>query len=330
MSAPTIGRPHRQRELIVSLVTASRAWLHHLTNRATVLVASLLAASVFFIVTWSKFPGFRPFLVVLAAALGTMSAALAGFSPTIYGKIVPAALASILVGLGTWFTTFQLDDEKKSFQTRLTFFQEAFVDAANGLPEGERSDLILKLAKVLSTQTGQKHFDHVDDLSAFVLKVAPENGHGLYFSGEVSRIRSFYERASLAAIDRERMRGQFDRYLSVEATLPPDQRNGAAKACYERPQGFCGERTAWINHIMANDFFDQASKTRDQQGGISALKSSCNYLRASLSIIEQLAANPANRILPEGFHQYSSLKSTQDLRDRLRKELIARGEQACP
>jgi hypothetical protein len=300
-----------------------------LANRATALVASLIAASVFFTVIWSKFPGFRPLLVVLAAALGTMSAALAGFSSTIYGKMVPASLASILVALGTWFTTFQLDDERKAFQTRLTFFQEAFVDAANGLPDGERSDLILKVAKILSTQTGQNHFDHVDDLSAFVLKIAPENGHGLYFSGEASRIRSFYERASLAAIDREHMRGQFDRYLSVEATLPPDQRNAAAKACYERPLGFCAERTAWINNLMANDFFDQFLKTSDQQRAISALKSSCNYLNASLSLVKQLA-NPEDKMPPEGFHQYPSLQSTQDLHDRLKKELAARGEQPCP
>lgn len=328
MVSPTLQKPHRPRGRFFRLLTAMRAGLHHLANRATALVACLIIASFFFAVIWSKFPGFRPFLVVLAAALGTMFAAIAGFSPTFYGKIVPAFLASVLVGIGTWFTTFQLDDERKSLQSRLTLFHETFVDAASALPEGERSDLILKLAKILSTQTALKHFDHVDDLSGIILKVAPDNGHGLYFSGEASRIRSFYERASLAAIDREHMRGQFDRYLSIEATLSFDQRNGAANACYNRSRGFCAERTAWINNLMANDFFDQALQATDQQRAISALKSSCSYLGASLGLIKQLA-NPEDKMPPEGFHQYPSLKSTQDLRDRLQKELVAHGQQPC-
>ena len=328
MSSSKLQKAHQPQNPIIRLLTTARARLHHLGNHAIVLVACLITTSFFFAVIWSKFPGFRPFLVVLAAALGTMLAAIAGFSPTFYGKIVPAVLASILVGLGTWFTTFQLDNERKSFQSRLTLFQESFVDAASALSEGGRSELILKLAKILSTQTVLKHSDHVDDLSGIVLKIAPDNGHGLYFSGEASRIRSFDERALLAAIDREHMRGQFDRYLSVERTLPPDQRNGAAKSCYDRALGFCAERTAWINNLMANDFFDQALQATDQQRALSALKSSCSYLSASLTLIKQLA-NPEDKMPPEGFHQYPSLKSTQDLRDRLQKELVARGQQPC-
>jgi hypothetical protein len=205
--------------------------------------------------------------------------------------------------------------------------QEAFVDSANGLAQDERDDLILKLAQILKTQTGQKHFEHVEDLSGFVLKIAPDNGHGLYFSGEMCRIRSFSESTSRSARDREQMRGQFDRYLSVERTLRSDERNGTGDNCYKRPGGFCAERTAWVNHLMANDFFDQASKSTDRQRATSALKSTCSYLKASLNIITQLGNQ--DKFPPEGFHQYTSLRSTQDLHDKLQRELAIRGEQAC-
>jgi hypothetical protein len=222
-------------------------------------------------------------------------AALAGFSPTIKGKLVPAILASVLVALGTWFTTFGLDREKNSLQVRLNLMKEGFLGYARDLNDDQRESLIRKLAKDdLRKRVNDGQAEHVADISDFILQISPDNGHGLYFSGEAWRIGN----------KREQMRGEFNKYLSVESSLAPELKSGGANDCYVRANGFCMERTAWVDHMMANDFYRTALQARDVSARISALQTACDYLKDSLGYF------------PRGFSASTSFYATQDLWNR--------------
>ena len=55
------------------------------------------------------------------------------------------------------------------------------------------------------------------------------------------------------------MRKSFLRYLEMESNQPEQDRSGDGEVCYNfRPEGFCGERTAWVCHLMAGEYYDQA------------------------------------------------------------------------
>ena len=242
----------------------------------------------------------RPILVPVSAALGSLFSGVSGFSSiSTKAKVILVVLATALVGLGTWYPTFDLEHEKDSFQNKYTLMRETFLNYAKALNDDGRSTLLLQLAKDLRQGNGSRRFEDVMDLSNFVLDVSPNNGHGLYFSGEVSRIKG----------DREQMRGQFDRYLSIENHLPLDERDGDAEICYkERPDGFCAERTGWIEHLLANDFYHLASRAKDNAAKASDLKSACNYLKGSVEHF------------PQGFHAYQTTLSSEDLKSRLQTE----------
>lgn len=283
------------------LVKRIAKWLRpYVWHRDALLIVVLVATGVAFAGLW-YLDVLRLYLVPIGAALGTLFGAIPGLlSPTMRGKIIPAVLASAFVGVGTWYTTFDLEHEKRSLETRVNLFRQDLVTSAKGLSEGERSDLVLKFAGVLRQRLAELHFDHVDDLSNVILQLRPSNGHGLYFSGEIWRIRK----------EREQMRGQFNRYLSTEKTLPEDQRMGFGDDCYKRPEGFCAERTAWIEHMMAHDFYQLASETKDQHGRLDALRRSYCMLKDSLFRF------------PRGFDRSTSFHSTAYLRDRVRRELV--------
>ena len=61
------------------------------------------------------------------------------------------------------------------------------------------------------------------------------------------------------------MREYFFRYLSVEHSLTLSERDGDGLVCYQREKGYCAERTAWINHLMAIDYRQQAQDAVDKE-----------------------------------------------------------------
>jgi hypothetical protein len=256
---------------------------HHLRRFwrwENIITLGILLTAVLFAVFWYAAPHLRTFLVPISAAMGTLYAALAGFSDTARGKVVPALLAGILVGLGTWFTTLELDQERKSLQFRLTLLHsrldlmsQAFLSYANSLSPDQRGILIRTLAENdLRKRTIDGESGHLADISEFMLQLDPYNGHGLYFSGLAWRMKG----------STEQMRDEFKKYLSVESTLSPEERTGLVGACYARANGFCGERTGTIDHLLAYDFYRLALDSNDSSTRQNALAKTCSYLQDSI------------------------------------------------
>lgn len=264
-------------------------------------IAMLLTAAIF-AVWWYAAPLQRPFLVAISAAMGTLYAALAGFSDTARGKVVPAVLAGILVGLGTWFTTVELDREnkslnreRKSLQSRLALMKQAFLTYGNNISPDQRGNLVRILAEYdLRKKTIDGESGHLADISEFMLQLDPNNGHGLYFSGLAWRMKG----------QREQMRDEFKKYLSVESTLSPEERTGLGGTCYARANGFCGERTGTIDHLLAYDFYHLALDSNDSAIRKNALAKTCSYLQDSIDHY------------CKGFERDGSLPSTGELQQQ--------------
>ncbi len=106
------------------------------------------------------------------------------------------------------------------------------------------------------------------------------NGHALYFSGEIKRLRAAME--TPASFDADRCpvsqvppdltiyEADFLEYLEHWSELPADEKGpddqmgNYASVCYDRASGYCWQRTRWIEHLLANDLYRKALQTNDK------------------------------------------------------------------
>lgn len=134
-------------------------------------------------------------------------------------------------------------------------------------------------------------FSRVHALIEYFREASPTNGHALYYAGEVARKRGLDELSHES----------FHRYLDVEQTLADTESGGAisAEVCYQRRQGYCPQRTGWIAHLLANDYFAEASKVN------TAAARQRTLLQRAQELVKRSRAK-----YPPGFLQ---LKSTDEL-----------------
>lgn len=106
----------------------------------------------------------------------------------------------------------------------------------------------------------KRHFDNeeikcVRELAIVLLEQDQNNGHGLYYRGEAWRHQATEDPAQSSRW-RERMRECFLKYLANERRLDRGESDGdpSNDACYQREKGYCAERTAWINNLMALEY----------------------------------------------------------------------------
>jgi len=145
-------------------------------------------------------------------------------------------------------------------------------------------------------------FRRVDELLIVIRQLDQDNGHLHYYTGEIKRKLG-------RKIDSHR---DFFRYLEVEQTLTQSEREGTldAEVCYQRAKGYCRQRTAWICHLLANDFFDAGKRTDN-------LELKRRYLKDALSY-----ANCVFKKYPSGFSDPSQLIPTSVLQKELNKMLV--------
>lgn len=115
----------------------------------------------------------------------------------------------------------------------------------------------------------------------------PNNGHVQYFTGTIAR---WMDRPGIPS---DASHQAYFRYLELaEAVGASVARTGpGSRWCYDRPWGICTERTAWINHQLAWDYYRWAAAASDPA------RRRLYYQRA------QRYAREAIRLFPEGFDQ---------------------------
>lgn len=125
-------------------------------------------------------------------------------------------------------------------------------------------------------------FGRTEALIEALKSIDQHNGHAWYFAGEVKRIRnraSFTPKSCFRGSPPGQIEGleiyqqDFHRYLEVAQSLPAIETGGdtSSETCYRRPKGFCLQRTAWIYHLFANDFYLRAMAQSDRRDRIADL-----------------------------------------------------------
>jgi hypothetical protein len=162
--------------------------------------------------------------------------------------LLGVVVGSFLVIAGTWHT-IQLIQEKRDLEDKLAAqvgFIQQYIDF---LPAEQKPKAMLAFARVLRQEYGQRHYDRIYQATELLGRIYHDNGHLAYYQGEIWRVRK----------NSQEMRKSFLRYLEMESNQPEQDRSGDGEVCYNlRPEGFCGERTAWVCHLLAGEYYDQA------------------------------------------------------------------------
>ncbi|MBE7466489.1 MAG: serine/threonine protein kinase [Planctomycetes bacterium] len=123
-------------------------------------------------------------------------------------------------------------------------------------------------AREAFTKTGKADFSEAETTIEALRALDENNGHVWYYKGEIKRISNpdrFTSKSSRKASSGpfeglHEYQQDFLRYLEIASSLPESETGGAmgSEICYERPKGFCVQRTAWIHHLLAIDFYEEA------------------------------------------------------------------------
>ncbi len=231
------------------------------------LFIALASAGLFFLFFY-LFPSWRARMVPIGTALAALFGAIPGLiSEKTRGRWIYALVGTVFVGVLTWHTTTKLEDQLETTRNDLHNLESRYhllEEDVRNYARRSGGQLIIDFAnildgewktKILAKQPDQRDFTHIDDIIRFILTVDPLNGHALYFNGQAKRARKMPGA------------GQHDffQYLEVEEGLSAKERgeSTARDVCYQRMKGYCRQRTAWIQHLLANDYAREASNTKN-------------------------------------------------------------------
>lgn len=215
------------------------------------------------------------------------------------GRIIVAVIVALIVGSSSpwwWGKLFPPDVPSVSLPSTKVASPECSPEILRSqlLRSGsDKPGVIRTSARTMRQRLNLQDFDCVLNLATVLLEVDQNNGHGLYFSGEVWRAEA-KRNLIQADISRGKMRSFFFRYLDYEPNLTPSDRDGNADVCYERENGYCAERTAWINHLMAYDFYQQAQATAKKENKIHYLQRAMKFVKNDLKFggFDQIIPSP--------------------------------------
>jgi hypothetical protein len=137
-----------------------------------------------------------------------------------------------------------------------------------------------------------------------ILQLDPNNGTALYYSGELRRHSNralFTENSCPIADGLKAQKGELDhfeadfyRYLDIEASLADSDKGGAISSgiCYSRPSGYCPQRTAWIDHLLANDLYQEALVSDDPVAQTNALERALKLEQSAAQLYQDQNHNP--------------------------------------
>jgi hypothetical protein len=135
------------------------------------------------------------------------------------------------------------------------------------------------------------NFRRVIELITTLTQIDPHNGHAFYYSGQMKR---WLGRKTEAQQD-------FYKYTQNEPQQPKTLREGdiSVEACYSSAAGYCRERSGWIRHLLANDFY---------QKGLA--EASSNQARFHFDLARKYA-HEAQDIFPGGFEQFTPTQTVE-------------------
>jgi hypothetical protein len=304
------------------------------TERALI---GVMAAAIFvaaLLVYLFRQPGMREWLgptAAIAGALGCVLAAASAFTERTTVRWLIVAIAGVFTGWAAWYPTVDLSGEINGLKAQLTESAKESMDNDRRLRLAKsdlnqmlevfpKNSVLTRAGVVLASQFGSElkasdfekrrrpqDFAGSQDLIDFVQSLDAESGHVFYYQGEIAR--------KIGASDNGHE--NFMHYLEEEPRVAHARDGGPSiEACRSSAHGYCLQRTAWINQLLANDFYGSAKKAKDPSEGAALLKSAFSYACAAAELFNQ-----------HGFSDQDQLRPTLALIERIEGDL---GVSRCP
>jgi hypothetical protein len=164
-------------------------------------------------------------------------------------------------------------------------------------------------------------FASSEDMITLILTADKDNGHALYYAGEIAR--------KTGAPDRGH--AQFQAYLAAEASLGAAARaGGIGIAACRTARGYCRQRTAWIDRLLATDLYqDTLAKKHAAEAAAGGAKKKPAAAEAFAGDFRQALGYACNTLKLYGsdVHDPQQLAPTTKLVAAIKAELGAKG---CP
>ena len=239
----------------------------------------------------------RPWLASFGTALVALVGPIPGLlSPEARSKWLVLVAVAALVGVGTWYATMYEENAREDARYDASF--------SESLLKRVRPDASAELCRIAACPLREllhhREYRGVERASSILRAFSPANGHALYFAGE----------AYLGLQDNGQMLTAFRSYLYNADKNPDEAYVGDANQCYSRPSGYCGERTAWVENLLANYFFASAQKLPGSER-IAALQQT----------VTELGYMVRSRKI--GFNAVLTVRDTEDLLRQTAEQLKA-------
>lgn len=172
------------------------------------------------------------------------------------------------------------------------------------------NDLRQEFARATALRTpplNEDDFRRVHELITALSQIDPLNGHAIYYSGQMKR---WLGRKTEAQQD-------FYKYLENEPQQPKVASEGdiSVETCYRSTAGYCRQRSGWICHLLANDFY---------QKGL--VEGSTDQARYHFNLAVQYAQKTLG-FFPGGFEQFTPTQMVErDSKARIEILDVAVGE----
>jgi|GEM_PF-6978596 len=243
------------------------AWKWVFKYRSTIAIAIVGLIAIISVFSWAwRFEHLRPYSATLASAIAAALLASAPFAPSRFVWVLMLTGATF-TGWVTWFTVFDFTKKEKQLESlkidvatrdyRIKMLQGYVKQFIALLPLNEKPDALTILGTTIDHRFQEAlpgpqspvSDEAVSDATDIMYALDKNNGHALYFSGELDWHRHKKDNGET----------QFYAYLEEEQrTKPQFRKNDLATAACRNPKGFCQERTAWIHHLMANALYQKA------------------------------------------------------------------------
>src|SRR5579862_7609013 len=220
-------------------------------TRLTAILLAVVVTGVVAIVFWRNFAQARPLVAGLAAGTAAFLAPLSALvEKETHRKWTIAVIIAAVVGLGTWYASDSLEREKDASEYARNAQSEVLVDAAHTLPSRVQSAILNGIGLELRERFNNGEFDTVLKTAVLLAKIDKGNGNVTYYEGE----------AYHALRARTQMRGAFMRYLQRADHEAYATKGVDVDTCYrdDASHGYCAERTSFITHELANDYYETA------------------------------------------------------------------------
>lgn len=240
-------------------------------------VAILIVCIALWDVVW-----LRPIIATVGAGLAAFLGPIPGIiSPETRSKWLVTVVVSGLIAAATWFATKDLEvqlrqseEARLALGTRVAAQKDALAALVEGSGKEAQDRIFIESARLLKALQQDDKFQLVLDLSLPLLKLRPDNGTALAFAGYAYRSLGLNEEA----------KKKFENYVAVAESVL-DAKDGPQKACYERVDGFCAERTGWIEHRLAAIAIEQS---REAEGGakLKLLREAYDHEKRNIEILK--------------------------------------------